>query len=450
MSDAFDLIVLGGGSGGIAGAIRAARHGARVAMLEPGNLGGTCVHVGCVPKKIMWLAADIAQTLAYARTYGFAVPDAVPLDWSALVARRQGYIDNARNAYLRRCHELGIELVPEYGRFDGPGRIVAGTRTLTAPHVLIATGGHSVLPALPGAALGIDSNGFFALRAAPRRVAIVGGGYIGVELAGVLRGLGSTVDLFVRGQRALPSFDAELGTHLADSMRAQGIGLHVASEVRAVERDGDGVRLQFSDDRAAHRADVLLWAIGRAPSAGALGLDRVGVRRSDSGHIVVDALQATNVPGIHAVGDVTTQPALTPAATATARGLADRLFGTAPGFVLDPDQVPTVVFSHPPTASVGLSEDDACARFGRGAVHAHRRSFRPMRGAIGGDEARTFLKLVCVGDDERVLGVHMHGAQVDEMLQGFAVALRAGARKADFDATLAIHPTAAEELVLMH
>lgn len=449
MTDSFDFVVLGAGSGGIAAAIRAARHGARVALLEPGDMGGTCVHVGCVPKKIMWIAADTAHTLATAHKLGFQHIEPA-LDWPGLVACRQAYIDNARDSYLRRCHELGIELIREAGRLLAPGRVQAGARTLQARHVLVATGARSVHPTLPGAELGIDSNGFFALRAAPRRVAIVGGGYIGVELAGVLRSLGSAVDIFVRGARVIDRFDAELGTHLADSMRTHGIGVHPSTSVRAVVRDGDGVRIEVEGEREPHHADVLLWAIGRRPNSDGLGLDAAGVACDGKGHIVVDAMQATNIDGIHAVGDVTTQPALTPAATATGRGLADRLFGNTRGFVLDRDQVPTVVFSHPPTASVGLSEEDAVQRFGRDAVRVYRRQFRPMRSAIAGDEARTFLKLVCVDADERVAGVHLHGLGVDEMLQGFAVALRCGARKADFDATLAIHPTAAEEVVLMH
>lgn len=449
MTDSFDLVVLGGGSGGIAAAIRAARLGKRVALLEPGDLGGTCVHVGCVPKKIMWIAADTAMTLAGAHALGFQRIDP-QLDWSGLVACRQQYVENARASYTRRCSELGIEVIAAHGRLLAPGRVAAGERELSAQHILLATGGETVRPKIPGAELGIHSNGFFALRAAPRRVAVVGGGYIGVELAGVLRSLGSEVDLFVRGTRVLERFDAEISTHLSDSMRAHGIGLHPASSVASVARSGDGVRLHFDDQRAPHDADVLLWAIGRRPRSHGIGLDAAGVHCDGKGHIVVDAHQATNVPGIHAVGDVTTQPALTPAATATARGLVDRLFGPGDGFVLDPDQVPTVVFSHPPTASIGLSEEDAVARHGREPVRVYRRHFRPMRSAIAGDEARSFLKMVCVGDAQRVVGLHLHGHGVDEMLQGFAVALRAGATKADFDATLAIHPTAAEEVVLMH
>lgn len=449
MSDVFDLVVLGGGSGGIAAAIRAARLGKRVVLLEPGDLGGTCVHVGCVPKKIMWIAADTAATLANAHKLGFQ-PIEPTLDWPGLVACRQHYVENARASYTRRCAELGIEVIAAPGRLLAADRVQAGERELRARHILIATGGRSVRPTIPGAELGIDSNGFFALREAPNRVAVVGGGYIGVELAGVLRGLGSEVDLFVRGTRVLEAFDAEVATHLAGSMREHGIGLHVASQLASVERTDAGLRLHFEDGRAPHEAEVLLWATGRRPCSDSLGLDIVGVRCDAKGHIVVDAMQATNVPGIHAVGDVTTQPALTPAATATARGLVDRLLGPGAGFVLDPDQVPTVVFSHPPTASIGLSEEDAVARFGREAVTVYRRHFRPMRSAIAGDEARTFLKMVCVDAEQRVVGLHLHGRDVDEMLQGFAVALRAGARKADFDATLAIHPNAAEEVVLMH
>ncbi|MBB5015303.1 glutathione-disulfide reductase [Rehaibacterium terrae] len=445
--DDFDLIVLGAGSGGLAGAIRAARHGARVALLEPGALGGTCVNVGCVPKKAMWLAAELAELRQVAAALGFAgAPGA--LDWPAFVARREAYIANIHASYRQRLGELGIALLPHAGRFVAAREIEAGGRRLRAAHVLIATGARPVRPDLPGRELGIDSDGFFALRAAPRRVAIVGSGYIAVELGGVLRALGSEVVLFVRGDRLLGRFDGEVSRALAGSMQARGVQLAFGHRLARVERRDVGYRLRCTDGSVSSGFDELLWATGRAPNVASLGLDAAGVTLDGEGHVAIDDWQATSAAGVYAVGDVTARPALTPVAIAAARRLMDRLFGGRAEARLDYDMIPTVVFAHPPVGSVGLGEEAARERFGD-AVRCYRTRFRPMLGALAGSDERTFMKLVCVGADERIVGLHVVGPGADEMLQGFAVALRMGARKADFDATVAIHPTAAEELVLL-
>ncbi|HKE48759.1 MAG TPA: glutathione-disulfide reductase [Rhodanobacteraceae bacterium] len=442
-----DLIVIGAGSGGIATAIRAARYGARVALFEPNAIGGTCVNVGCVPKKIMWLAAELAEAQVFAREVGFAlVPGA--LDWVEYVRRRQAYIDDIHASYRRRFDEFGIELVTEYARFSGPDRITTGSREFTARHIVIATGGRSRRPSMPGSELGIDSDGFFALRASPRRVAIVGGGYIAAELSGVLHALGAHVSVFVRGEHLLGGFDREVTAELSAAMTARGVNIVMGRQPAAVTRDGDAHVLHFNDGEPLGGFDTLIWAVGRDANTQRLDLAAAGVRVDRNGHVEADQWQNTNVDGVHALGDVTGKLALTPVAVAAGRRLADRLFGGKADARLDYANVPTVVFAHPPVGSVGLTEEAARAVHGDD-IAVYRVRFRPMLCAIVGGSEKTFMKLVCAGKDERVVGIHIVGRNADEMLQGFAVALKAGARKADFDATVAIHPTSSEEMVLM-
>jgi len=447
MSGRFDLVVLGAGSAGIAMAIRAARHGAKVAVVEAGALGGTCVNVGCVPKKAMWLAAELAEAQRVAREVGFDMQPGA-LRWPDFVARRSAYIDNIHASYRKRFDELRIELIDGYGRFAAPRRIAVGARELEAAHVLVATGAHVRREPIPGGDSGIDSNGFFDLRACPRRVAIVGSGYIAVELAGVLRALGAGVVLFARGERLLRSFDHEIGDALAQAMRARGVALAFSHKMAKVERDADGHVLHFADGSVERGFDELIWATGRNPNTRGFGLDVAGVALDARGFIATDEWQNTNVANVYAVGDVTGRVSLTPVAVAASRRLADRVFGGKPDSKLDYANVPTSVFAHPPIGTVGLSEEAARGQYGD-AVRVHRSRFRSMLGALAGSEERTLMKLVCVGDDERIVGIHMIGAAADEILQGFAVALKMGARKADLDATVAIHPTSAEELVLM-
>ncbi len=442
-----DLIVLGAGSGGIGIAIRAARYGARVAVLEPNALGGTCVNVGCVPKKAMWIAAELAEAQTLAREVGFASQPG-PLDWVEFVRRRQAYIADIHASYRRRFTEFGIELITEYGRFTDTRTIATATRTLTAKHIVIATGARPRRLAIPGGDLGIVSDGFFDLRASPRRVAIVGGGYIAAELAGVLHALGAEVSVFVRGDHLLSGFDAEATEQLLMAMVARGVRIVTGREPASVAYEDGTHALRFADGDTEDKFDALIWAVGRDANTQRLALDKAGVRLDRAGHVETDEWQDTNVEGIHALGDVTGRLALTPVAVAAGRRLADRLFGKQPDAKLDYTNVPTVVFAHPPLGSVGLSEDAARAVHGS-SVAVYRVRFRPMFCALSGGEERTFMKLVCVGTEERVVGVHVVGRAADEMLQGFAVALKAGARKCDFDATVAIHPTSAEELVLM-
>ncbi len=444
----YDLIVLGGGSGGLAAAFRAAQHGRRVAMLEPGELGGTCVNVGCVPKKAMWLAADLAGRIGLAAAMGFDVPLRPALDWKELVVHRQAYIANIHASYLKRLDENKVVRVPRRGRLVDAHTVECsdGVR-ISAEHILIATGAHPQRPDIPGAALGLVSDDFFNLCSAPARVAIVGGGYIAVELAGLLQALGSRVTLLVRGDRLLERFDAELTAQLADNLRHQGVQLHFGYRLRELQRDGDAVVALGHDGPADGQFDALFFATGRRGNSADLGLEALGVVVGDKGEVEVDAWQTTAVPSVHAVGDIAGKVGLTPVAIAAARTLMDRLFGGQTQAKMDYENVASVVFSHPALGAVGLSEEEACARYGD--VRVYRSNFRPMLQALADGTQRSLFKLVCVGEEERVVGVHLLGEAADEILQGFALAVKMGATKAQFDATVAIHPTSAEEVVLM-
>jgi len=445
---AIDLIVIGGGSGGLAGAQRAAEHGARVVLLEPKPLGGTCVNVGCVPKKIMWNAAELARGIAAAESYGFDVR-LEGQDFAALKSARDAYVRRLNGIYAGNLEKKGIRHIASAGRISAPGEVTTGDgQRFSAPHIVIATGGRPIRPELPGAELGLDSDGFFALDALPQRVAIVGSGYIAVELAGIFNALGSRVSVFARRDRVLRSFDAMLSEALHDHWAAAGIDLMTGSDVKAVEHAGERLTIATKGGGKHEGFDCLVWAVGRAPNTAGLGLEAAGVALGDSGEIAVDEYQNTSTRGIYSVGDVTGKAELTPVAIAAARRLSDRLFGGQKDRKLSYELIPTVVFAHPPIGTVGLSEEAARERYGSD-VRVYRTSFVGLFNALTQEKPRTSMKLVCAGKDERVVGCHIIGAGADEMLQGFAVAMTAGARKQDFDDTLAIHPTSAEELVTM-
>lgn len=450
MNDAhtFDLIVIGGGSAGLAGAFRAAGHGARVAMFEPDALGGTCVNVGCVPKKAMWLAADLAERGALAEAFGFGKAT-LPADWGKLLARRAAYIERIHGIYRERLAKAGIVLVPQYARLlDAHTVQAADGDRFSAPHVLLATGGHPLRPDIPGADAAWVSDDFFALDHAPGRVALVGGGYVAVELSGVLHALGSHVETFVRGDALLSGFDAELAAQLRDERARQGIVEHFGHRLVAIRADGAQRWLRDADGKESGPFDAVFLATGRAPNTGGFGLDAVGVALDAKGHVIVDAWQDTSVPGIHAVGDVTARPALTPVAIAAARRLMDRVFGGRAEARLDYADIPSVVFSHPPLGKVGLTETEARALHGDG-VQVFRAGFVPMLESLAGSGRRSLFKVVCAGGERRVLGIHLLGDGADEILQGFAVALKRGITLQDLQDTVPIHPTSAEEVVLV-
>jgi glutathione reductase (NADPH) len=447
----FDLLVVGGGSGGLAAAQRAAEYGARVALFEPARLGGTCVNVGCVPKKVMWNAAELAAALAHAPHYGFDVR-ASGHDWPKLKRGRDAYVLRLNGIYERNLDKKGIVTVRAAVTLVSATELVTTTgERFAAPHIVIATGGAPMIPALPGAELAITSDDFFSLDRLPKRIAIVGSGYVAVELAGVLQSLGSEVHLLIRHDRVLRHFDALLGEKLTLAMRETGIEIATGVVTRALARAPGATTLTVDavDGRRFEGFDEVLFAIGRLPSTPGLGLETAGVVCSSQGHIVVDRYQNTSTPGIYAIGDVTGQAELTPVAIAAGRRLSDRLFGGMAERHLSYDVIPTVVFSHPPIGTVGLSEQQARERYLNEPIRVYKSEFVSMFYALTDVKPQTAMKLVCVGADERVVGCHVIGLGADEMIQGFGVAVSMGARKRDFDDTIAIHPTSAEELVTM-
>jgi glutathione reductase (NADPH) len=444
---AFDLIVVGGGSGGLACAQRAAEYGAKVAVIESHRLGGTCVNVGCVPKKVMWNAASVALSLADAQDYGFDVTLGAN-DWPLLKRKRDAYVLRLNGIYERNLAAKGVTYVPGAARFLDKRTVEVNGERMTAPHIVIATGGRPRMPELPGAGQGITSDGFFSLEQRPKRVAIVGSGYVACELAGAFHELGTEVEIFIRKDHLLMSFDAMLGKSLMREMHEQGIIVHHHVVPAGVGEHSGLKSLRALDGREFAGFDCLLWAVGRVANVSGLDLGRAGVAVDDCDFVVTDGFQNTNVPGLYAIGDVTGRAALTPVAIAAGRRLSDRLFGGKTDRRLDYDMIPTVVFTHPPIGTVGASEAEARAQYGD-AVKVYVADFTPMYHAMTARKTHTDMKLVCVGPEQRIVGCHIIGAGADEMLQGFAVAIRLGATKRDFDDTVAIHPTSAEEMVTM-
>ena len=447
MTQHWDLIVMGGGSGGLACAQRAAHHGARVMLAEPGAIGGTCVNAGCVPKKIMYHAADLAHAIGDAAAYGFDVALAGH-DWSALKERRDGYVRRLHGIYLENLAQRKVTLVRAGARLLGAGRVAIGDGTHEAPHIVVATGGRPLVPDLPGAAAGITSDGFFALARKPASVVVIGSGYVAAELSGVFAALGVRVTVAIRHERMLRSFDEMLSRRLMAAMQADGIAIVDYAVVSAIRTGAGGRQVQLADGRSLDPHDCVIWATGRTPNTAGIGLAEAGVATGPRGEVTTDLRQDTNVAGVHAIGDVTGRSELTPVAIAAGRRLADRLFGGEPDRHLDYRLIPTVIFSHPPIGTVGLTEAAARAEHGD-AVSVFQGDFMPLYHGITGRRRRAEIKLVTTGPERRIVGLHVIGMGADEMLQGFAVALRMGATKRDFDDTVAIHPTSAEEFVTL-
>ena len=445
----YDYIVIGGGSGGIASANRAAMHGAKVILFEGKEVGGTCVNVGCVPKKVMWYGAQVAETLhRYAGEYGFDVT-INKFDFATLKANRQAYIDRIHGSYERGFDSNGVERVYEYARFVDPHTVEVAGERYTAPHILIATGGHALYPNIPGSEYGITSDGFFELDEVPKRTAVIGAGYIAVEVAGVLNALGSDTHLFVRKDRPLRTFDKDIVDVLVDEMAKSGPTLHThANATEVVKNADDSLTISF-DNGETITVDCLIWAIGRAANTSGFGLEKTGVKLTEKGTIYSDEFENTSVPGIYALGDVTGKLDLTPVAVKAGRQLSERLFNNKADAKLDYTDVATVVFSHPVIGSVGLTEEKAIAKYGEENIKVYKSSFTPMYTALGDNRQPSTMKLVTLGEDEKIIGLHGIGYGVDEMIQGFSVAIKMGATKADFVNTVAIHPTGSEEFVTM-
>lgn len=445
----YDYIAIGGGSGGIASINRAAMYGQKCALIEANALGGTCVNVGCVPKKVMWNAAQIRDAITlYGSDYGFDTT-LNHFDWDKLIASRNDYIDRIHAAYNSGLAKNQVDVIKGFARFIDSKTIEVNGEKLSADHILIATGGRPSHPTIPGAEYGIDSDGFFALPALPGRVAVVGAGYIAVELAGVLHSLGAETHLFVRQHGPLRRFDPLIVETLVEVMHAEGPQLHTFAIPQAVVKNSDGSLTLTLEDGRSQSVDCLIWAVGRTPATDQLNLSAAGVKTDNKGYIVVDKWQNTSAAGVYAVGDNTGAVELTPVAVAAGRRLAERLFNNKPDEHLDYHNIPTVVFSHPPIGTVGLTEPQAREQYGDEAVKVYQSSFTAMYTAVTTHRQPCCMKLVCVGAEEKIVGIHGIGFGMDEMLQGFAVALKMGATKKDFDNTVAIHPTAAEEFVTM-
>ena len=444
-TDDYDLFVIGGGSGGVRCARIAAGHGARVGIAEDTHWGGTCVNVGCVPKKIMVQASEYGRHAEDSRGFGWDATPA-PFDWHTLISRKDAEITRLNGIYRTLLGGPGVILHDAHARFTGPHTLEVGGKTITAKQIVVATGGHPVVqPPIPGMELGITSDEVFHLPEMPRRILLVGGGYIAIEFGCLFRGLGAEVDIVFRQDLPLRGFDEEVREDLAAAMQRQGIRLHPNQTVHSIEPAGAARRVTLTNGHVVE-ADLVFFAVGRKPRTEGLGLDAAGVRTDDRGAVLVDAENVTSQPHIFAIGDVSNKLNLTPVAIAEGHHLADRLFGPPPPRNWSLDAVATAVFSSPPIATVGLSEADAAAR---GPVDIYVARFTPMRHVISGRGQKTLMKLVVDHPTQRVLGVHLLGEDVPEMMQGIAVALTAGATKADFDRTVGIHPTSAEEFVTM-
>ena len=478
----YDYLVIGAGSGGMASARRAADlHGKKVGIIERGPLGGTCVNVGCVPKKIMWTAAELGKSMALARDYGYnkdsdaTTPPTDAFNWAHLKASRDAYLLRLNGIYGRNLDNSNVDVHYGSARFvaptsdadQGAATVQVGEDTvLTADHILIATGGYPVVPNVPGASdgsIGVTSDGFFELEEQPRRVAVVGAGYIAVELAGVMAGLGSEVSLYIRGDQVLRSFDDMVSTTITAELEANDdITVHRGSNLQKVDVDDSG-RIQVTvetaggEQRVDEGFDEIVYAIGRAPAVEDLGLEHLsGVSLNDKGHVINDLESFTNEPNVYALGDVCGFWELTPVAIAAGRRLADNLFGgpAHSGARIDYEKIPTVVFSHPPVGTIGMTEKEAVDKYGVDDIKCYTSTFvnlhYSMMDVAPRDKPRSHIKMICrKSTDEEVVGLHVVGMGADEMLQGFGVAMKMGATKADFDSSIAIHPTAAEEVVTL-
>lgn len=444
----YDIIAIGGGSGGIATMNRAGEYGAKAAVIEEKKLGGTCVNVGCVPKKIMWYGAQIAESFHhYGPDYGFTSSD-VQFDFAKLRQNREAYIDRARSSYDGSFKRNGVDLIEGRAHFVDSHTVSVNGELIRAEHIVIATGARPSIPNIPGAELGGNSDDVFAWEQLPESVAILGAGYIAVELAGVLHALGVKTDLFVRRDRPLRGFDSYIVEGLVNEMEKTGLPLHTHRVPVRLEKTEQGITIHF-EDGSSHTASQVIWATGRRPNVDGLELEKAGVTLNERGFIQVDEYQNTVVDGIYALGDVTGEKELTPVAIKAGRTLSERLFNGKTSAKMDYTTIPTVVFSHPAIGTVGLTEDQAIKEYGQEHIKVYKSSFASMYSAVTNHRQESRFKLITAGANEKVVGLHGLGYGVDEMVQGFAVAIKMGATKADFDATVAIHPTASEEFVTM-
>ncbi|KIJ44180.1 hypothetical protein M422DRAFT_207803 [Sphaerobolus stellatus SS14] len=461
-AERYDFIVIGGGSGGMGASRRAASYGKKVAVIEAsGKLGGTCVNVGCVPKKVMWHAADVAEKIRASEAYGFPGQPEPKFDWSSFKPRRDAYIKRLNGIYDRNLEKDGVEYHDGWARFKSADTLEVTRKDgskyeMSSDNICIAVGGRPSVPSpneIPGADLGINSDGFFDLTEQPKRVAVVGAGYIAVELAGIFHTLGTETHLLIRNENVLRTFDPVIQESLTNWMAHTGVNIHKKTHVKKVEGQKGGPLTVHLTDGSTLEVDTLLWAIGRQAETDDIGIENVGVKLDKKGDVIVDEYQNTNIKGITAIGDVQGKALLTPVAIAAGRRLSNRLFGPAQfrNDKLDYTNIPTVVFSHPTIGTVGLTEPEARAKYGDSAVKVYKSSFRALYFSMIPEDHKepSVYKLIVVGEEEKVVGVHIFGLGSDEVMQGFGVAVKMGATKKDLDDTVAIHPTSSEELVTL-
>jgi len=448
----FDFLVIGGGSGGLGAARRAASYGAKVAVFEAARLGGTCVNVGCVPKKVMWNAAHVADTVRHdAKSYMFDVTELSGFDFRRFKQKRDDYVKRLNGIYERNLEKDNVEYIPEFASFLDERTLIAGDKEYTAPHILIATGGAPEVQDIPGKEFLATSDDFFnKLDFLPKKMAVIGAGYIAVELSQMMQSLGSDVSIFTRREYPLRRFDDLIYTGVKLSMEEQGVNVVSNTTIKEVVKNyDDTLTLIDSEGNKYEGFQYALTAIGRGPLSTAINLHKIGVGVNKRGHIVSDEYEQTNVKGIYSLGDVNGKIELTPVAIAAGRALSDRLFGGFRNRKMDYVNVPSVIFTHPPCASIGISEKEARAQYKDDEIKVYKSKFTNMYYSMTTYKPKTHMKIVCVGKAEKVVGLHMIGKNVDEIMQGFGVAVKMGATKADLDSCCAIHPTAAEELVTM-
>ena len=443
----FDLFIIGAGSGGVRAARVAAQHGAKVAVAEEYRVGGTCVIRGCVPKKMLVYGAHFAEDLHDAQRFGWDI-EAAHFNWPRLRDVVQDDVTRLEGLYTQTLNNNHATIFAERATVAGPHAVrLASGKEVTARYILIAVGAWPAIPDIPGAALGITSNEIFHLDALPKRAVIAGAGYIANEFAGVLHAFGVEVSLVTRGERMLRSYDTEIVDRLVGMTAAKGIDLRFNFPMKGISQQADGSLLVDGGAAGQIETDMLLWAIGRTPKTPGLGLEAAGVALDGQGAVIVDAFNATNVPSIYAVGDVTNRVQLTPVAIREGHAFADTVFGNTPRTV-DYRAIPTAVFSSPPLAGVGLTEEEARAEYGD-SMKVYRSDFRPMKNVVSGRMERGLYKMVAAGADEKVVGLHLIGPDSAEILQAAAIAVKAGLTKQAFDDTVALHPSMAEELVLL-
>uniref|UniRef100_A0A0R3S4Z1 Glutathione reductase n=1 Tax=Elaeophora elaphi TaxID=1147741 RepID=A0A0R3S4Z1_9BILA len=445
----YDYLVIGGGSGGIASARRAAEFNVSVGLIEETHLGGTCVNKGCVPKKVMYNCSRHAEIIGDHSDYGFDVT-LNGFNWKKIKSSRDAYVKRLNAIYESNLSNSKVELIRGKASFTNNGAVDVNGKKYFGKHILIAVGGYPRRPDIPGAEYGIDSDGFFHLDDLPKRAVVVGGGYIAVELSSVLSALGSDVHLLIRKPKVLWNFDHTVSECLTESIDKGPTKLYKNTEVKSVERKSDGLLTVYTTNGTINDVNSLIWAVGRIPATRDLNLDYIGVKTDKGGNVIVDEYQNTSTKNIYAVGDCCGKALLTPGlAIAAGRCLAHRLFNNEMENRLDYKNIPSVVFSHPPLGTVGLTEAQAVDQYGKNNLTIYKTKFNPMYCAVTQHKEPTVMKLICAGKNEQVVGLHMLGEGCDEMLQGFAVAIKMGATKKDFDNTVAIHPTSAEELVTM-